>query len=122
MKNRLIILVITVMTLFACAPAQNTINQSFPIIEVMGIGDPYPMGLGVIISLLPTPQTTADKAYFVEVYEGNSLRSASSISWSQSQINSGMRKYIYFPISEAEDKAYFSRFISDIFNVRIREK
>ncbi|GAI41303.1 unnamed protein product, partial [marine sediment metagenome] len=68
-----------------------------------------------------TDLAVADKAYEVELYEKGKFRSATSVSWSQPELNVKKEKMVGFPLSYEERQAYFGEDISHIFSVKVFE-
>lgn len=87
------------------------------------VGKPYVgwFTLDLRFELEPTDLVVAGKVYEAKLYEKGSLRSVTSISWSQPQLNVKKVKSVGFPLSYEERRAYFFEDISHIFSVKVCE-
>jgi len=75
----------------------------------------------IVVRLIPTDATQANMVYQVDLYENGKLRSTTTVSWNQPQINVKEAKLVIFPASEEEYDAYLWQDLSHIFSVKLHE-
>jgi hypothetical protein len=75
----------------------------------------------IYVSLKPTSHAVAGQTYTVDLYEKGKLRSTSTVSFTQPDINVQNEKMIAFPATYDEYNAYFMKDVSNIFSVKVHE-
>lgn len=77
------------------------------------------IGPALTVEMTPNNNAIANTVYTVDLYEKNTLRASSKVSFNQPEINVSSSKLVFFPLKPGELDAYMGRDISGIFSAKV---
>jgi hypothetical protein len=107
-------------------PSTRTVKSVATNVATLGSSGIY-VGVGVLtayqnvifVDLKPTKSALAGETYDVDLYEKGAFRATTKVRFTQPEINVQSDVTVYFPASQDEFNAYYTKDISHIFSVKV---